>query len=74
MSFSIFGMSDAEEWPTDVTIEAKNADGNILGRVVLSDVPFKRNRTTEYSGSLFTNNGTFSITLDDEWDEPYQSE
>jgi hypothetical protein len=74
MSVSIFGMSDADEWTTDVTIESKNADGDILGRVVLHDVPFKRNRTTEYSGALFTNNGTFSITLDDEWDEPYQSE
>jgi hypothetical protein len=73
MSVSIFGMSDADEWTTDVTIEAKNADGDILGRVVLNDVPFKRNRTTEYSGALFTNSGTFSITLDDEWDEPYQS-
>lgn len=73
MSASIFGMSDAGEWTTDVTIEAKNADGDILGRVVLSDVPFKRNRTTEYSGALFTNSSTFSITLDDEWDEPYQS-
>lgn len=73
MSASIFGMSDADEWTTDVTIEAKNADGDILGRVVLSDVPFKRNRTTEYSGALFTNSSTFSITLDDEWDDPYQS-
>ena len=73
MSASIFGMSDADEWTTDVTIEAKNADGDILGRVVLHDVPFKRNRTTEYSGSLFTNSGTFSISIDDEWDEPYQS-
>ena len=73
MSVSIFGMSDADEWMTDVTIEAKNVDGDIIGRVVLSDVPFKRNRTTEYSGALFTNSSTFSITLDDEWDEPYQS-
>jgi hypothetical protein len=73
MSVSIFGMSDADEWTTDVTIEAKNADGDILGRVVLHDVPFKRNRTTEYSGALFTNSGTFSISIDDEWGESYQS-
>ena len=73
MSVSIFGMSDVDEWMTDVTIEAKNADGDILGRVVLHDVPFKRNRTTEYSGALFTNSGTFSISIDDEWGESYQS-
>lgn len=73
MSVAIFGLSDADEWMTDVTIEAKNADGDILGRVVLHDVPFKRNRTTEYSGALFTNSGTFSISIDDEWDESYQS-
>jgi hypothetical protein len=73
MSVSIFGMSDADEWTTDVTIEAKNVDGDILGRVVLNDVPFKRNRTTEYSGALFTNSGTFSISIDDEWGESYQS-
>ena len=73
MSVAIFGMSDTDEWMTDVTIEAKNADGDTLGRVVLNDVPFKRNRTTEYSGALFTNSGTFSISIDDEWGESYQS-
>ena len=73
MSVSIFGMSDVDEGTTDVTIEANNADGDILGRVVLNDVPFKRNRTTEYSGALFTNSGTFSISIDDEWGESYQS-
>ena len=36
-------------------------------------IKFQRNRTTEYSGALFTNSGTFSISIDDEWEESYQS-
>lgn len=64
---NIFGISDADEWVTDVTIAAKNADGDVLGNVTLNDVPFMRNRVTEVSGSLFSGGRTFSVTLNDQW-------
>lgn len=64
---NVFGISDADEWVTDVTIAAKNADGDVLGNVTLDDVPFMRNRVTEASGSLFSGSRTFSVTLNDQW-------
>lgn len=67
LKVNVFGISDADEWVTDVTIAAKNADGDALGSVALDDVPFKRNRVTEASGSLFSGSRTFSVTLNDQW-------
>ena len=64
---NVFGISDADEWVTDVTIAAKNADGDVLGSVDLGDVPFKRNRVTEASGSLFSGSRTFTVSLNDQW-------
>jgi hypothetical protein len=60
-------MSDSDEWVTDVSITAKNADGDVLGSVALDDVPFLRNRVTEASGSLFGARRTFTLSLDEEW-------
>lgn len=71
---SMFGLSDDDEWTTGLTITAKNGSGDILGQVQLDDVPFLRNRATEASGSLFGNTSTFSITLNNEWLEPYTLE
>jgi hypothetical protein len=67
LAASIFGLSDDDEWMTDVTITAKDAEGNTLGSVVLNDVPFLRNRTTEASGNLFAGTMAFSVTLNEEW-------
>ena len=64
---NVFGISDDDEWVTDVTIAAKNADGDVLGSVALDDVPFKRNRVTEASGSLFSGSRTFTVSLNDQW-------
>lgn len=67
LTVNIFGMSDSDEWVTDVTIEAKNADGDVLGSVALDDVPFLRNRVTEVSGNLFGSSRTFTVSLDEQW-------
>lgn len=67
LAASIFGMSDDDEWMTDVTITAKDAEGNTLGSVVLNDVPFLRNRITEANGNLFAGTRAFSVTLNEEW-------
>lgn len=68
---SIFGISGAGEWTTDVTVSSRDADNDIMGRAVISSVPFKRNRVTEYSGNLFSAGGGMSISLDDTWEQSY---
>lgn len=72
LTLSIFGMSGGTEWTTNVNVAGCDADDNILGAVNITNAPFKANRTTEYSGTLFNNNKTFSLTLNDEWADPYQ--
>lgn len=67
LTVNIFGMSDSDEWVTDVTIAAKNADGDVLGSVALDEVPFLRNRVTEASGSLFGASRTFTVSLNEQW-------
>lgn len=68
---SIFGISGAVEWTTDVTVSSRDADNDIMGRAVISSVPFKQNRVTEYSGNLFSAGGGMSISLDDTWEPSY---
>lgn len=71
---NVFGMSDSDEWTTDVTISAKDSDGNVVGIVALDDVPFERNRATNVSGSLFAAGTTFSVSLNDAWTDSYDLE
>lgn len=70
LTIGIFSISDEDEWTTDVTIEALNGSSQVIGSVTIPDVPFKRNRVTEYSGQLFAQGSTFTLTLNDEWEEP----
>ena len=72
LTLSIFGMSSATEWTTNITVAGCDVDDNILGSASIANAPFKANRTTEYSGTLFNNNKTFTLTLNDEWADPYQ--
>lgn len=74
LAVSVFGMSDDDEWMTDVSITARDGNGDVIGSVELGDVPFLRNRVTEASGSLFGSNKTFGITLNEEWMGPYTLE
>ena len=71
LAVSIFGLSDAGEWTTDVTVTAKDDDGGIISTVAIADAPFMANRQTVYSGQIFSNNGAFSLSLDDEWHTDY---
>lgn len=68
VSAAYFSISPSSEWTTDVTIDSKDADGNIIGQGVMTAVPLKRNRVTEYSGPLFTAGGDITLTLSDTWD------
>lgn len=46
--------ADDEEEKMTVTIEALDADDNVLATKVVENVPFKRNRKTILTGSVFT--------------------
>jgi hypothetical protein len=70
VSLSYFSFSPSSEWSTDVTVHSKDQNGNVIGQGVLSDVPLKRNRQTEYSGPLFSAGGEMALTLNGEWDTP----
>ena len=71
MAVSFFGFSSATEWTTPLTVSARDADNDIIGMVNVAAAPFMANRATEFSGSLFSTSGTFTITLNDEWDTPW---
>jgi hypothetical protein len=71
LTLSIFGLSTTNEWQTDVSLVAKDGEGATVSSISIADAPFKANRTTAYSGRLFTNSGAFSLSLNDEWDTDY---
>ena len=71
MAVSFFGLSTSAEWTTPLTVSARDADNDIIGMVNVAAAPFMANRATEFSGSLFSTSGTFTITLNDEWDAPW---
>ena len=68
---SFFGISGTSEWFTDVVLRSKDADGNVIGSATITAAPFKANRATEYSGRLFTKEGSMDITLNAEWLDAY---
>lgn len=68
VSAAYFSISPSSEWTTDVTVNSKDADGNIIGQGSMTAVPMKRNRVTEYSGPLFTSGGAMSLSLNTTWD------
>ena len=71
LAVSFFGFSTAAEWTTPLTVSARDADNDIIGMVNVAAAPFMANRATEFSGSLFSTSGAFTITLNDEWDAPW---
>ena len=57
-----------DEQTMNVTIDVLDSDGNSVSHRVVSDVPFKRNRITQLSGSLYTNDGvSSSFQLSTDW-------
>lgn len=66
---SIFGISGTTEWTTDVTIVARDGDDDILGQATVEGAPFVANRSTKYSGNLFSSGGAFALQLNSEWGE-----
>ncbi len=71
---SYFSLSPSIDWTTDVSINSKDGDNNIIGQGEMTDVPLKRNRATEYSGPLFSSGGTVSTSLNTDWISTYEGE
>jgi hypothetical protein len=72
LAVSIFGISGAEEWTTDVTVSSRDADNDIIGMAVIGAVPFMRNRMTQYSGRLFSSENVFGVSLDETWEQTFE--
>jgi hypothetical protein len=70
MSVSIFGLSGADEWVTNVSVQAQDADGGVLGSATITGAPFKANRSTEYSGNLFGSAGGLDVNVNAAWENP----
>ena len=61
-----------DEQTMDVTIETLDEDGAVLFSKTVENVPFKRNRVTNLTGAMYTNNsvsGAFQIET--EWEDQY---
>lgn len=71
MALSVFGFSSSE-WMTNIDVVAKKTDGTTLGQAVVANTPFKRNRSTELSGTLFGKVSVNTITIDDAWLDDYE--
>jgi hypothetical protein len=69
---SLFGLSTAEEWNTDVVISSRTATDDVLGSATITSTPFKANRVSDYSGPLFSAGGSLSLSLNGEWQDSYQ--
>lgn len=65
---SIFGIC-GDDYTTDVSVTAIDANSQTIASVTLDDVPMKRNTTTSYSGPLFRRQTTFMTTVADSWGE-----
>ena len=65
---TVFSFSAIAEWHTDVLFQAKTSGGDVLGEVTLNNVPFKRNRATNFEGPLYGSSGTGTITVNDTWE------
>jgi hypothetical protein len=68
---SIFGFSSATEWTTNIAINCKSANNDVLGSATITSAPFVRNRVSEYTGPLFGDSGAMTLSLNATWDDSY---
>ena len=66
-SVSIYGFSGTTEWVTDIAINCKKNDDTVLGSATITSAPFVRNRVSEYTGPLFGDNGSMTLSLNTDW-------
>lgn len=71
-SVSIYSFSGTTEWTTDIAINCKNNDDKVLGSATIAAAPFVRNRVSEYTGPLFGDNGSMTLSLNATWNDSHQ--
>lgn len=74
LTVSVFGLSAAQEWESDISVRAMDADGNVMGSASIVHAPFIRNRSTEYSGCLFATPVAHDLSLSTAWSDPHVGE
>lgn len=62
----------SDEQSIDVTIDVLNAQGNSISHRVVNSVPFKRNRTTNLTGAIYSAPITSTFQVDADWLPPYE--
>lgn len=67
-SISIFSFSTAAEWTTDITVNSKTSGNAVICSTFITNVPFVRNRVTEFSGPLFSAGGAMNMSLNATWE------
>lgn len=70
IAVSVFGLSGANEWTTNVSINAADLGGVTIGSASIVGAPFKRNRASEYHGSLFGSAGSMVVSVNNDWEDP----
>lgn len=67
LQMSIFGLSSAAQWTTDVALTSTNADGVLIGQGTIKSAPMRRNIITNCTGPLFSSVTVGGIVLNTEW-------
>lgn len=73
VALNLYGLSPAADWTTNISITAKDAEGNTLGTASKQAVPMARNRVTRLSGSLFASTRALSLAMADTWGEQLEA-
>lgn len=60
-----------DEQTMNLTIDVLDAQGTSISHKVVNNVPFKRNRTTKLSGTLYTTSASTNFLLATDWLDPY---
>ena len=68
---NLFGFSTAAEWTTNVAINSNTSTNSIIGQASITSAPFKANRITEYSGPLFSSEGSMTLSINSTWEDAY---
>ena len=67
---SFFCFSGTEEWTTNITVSVMDANGDAISSKNISNAPFVRNRSTDYSGMMFASSSGMMLTLNADWATP----
>ena len=67
LQLSIFGMSSAAQWTTDVALTSTDTNGALIGQGIIKSAPMRRNIITNCTGPLFSSVTVGGIVLNTEW-------